>query len=173
MKSMYLTKGEKAFVLAYGAVIAMTAGITLLIMSGVDGANAIPTDPSFYTFWIIFAGALSGGVSLYAARGWIGRPGGLGLARAVVGSISVAIVASLIAGTMIAPIDCTFYALVILITEFIAKPWLALAWFVVLIGAHYLMMIIAEERALGIGRGGDHRATAQLSKLSQAQLYHR
>jgi hypothetical protein len=170
---MYLTKGEKAFVLAYGAVIAMTAGITLLIMSGVEGANAIPTDPSFYTFWIIFAGALSGGASLYAAHGWMGQPGGFGLARAMVGSLAVAFVAALIAGTMILPIYGTFYAPVMLITEFIDKPWLALAWFVVLMGAHYMMTIILEERALGYGRGADHRATSQLSKLSQAQLYHR
>lgn len=173
LKRMYLTKGEKAFILAYAAVIAMTAGVTILVMSGVSGANAVPDEPSFYVFWTIFSGALSGGVALFAARGWMGRHGALGLTRAIVGSIAVAFIAAVIAGTMILPLYGTFYAPVLLMTELIEKPWLAVVWFTVLIGAHYLMMMIAEERALGYGRDARNHPSAHLSALSRAQLYHR
>ena len=173
MKAMYITRGEKYFVLAYAAVIAMTAGITMLIMSGVEGASAIPAEPSFYAFWVIFSGALSGGVALFAARGWMGKPGTFGFARALVGSVAVAVVAAISAGTLIQPFDGTFYAPMMLLTEFIDKPWLAVAWFAVLLGAHYMMTLIVEERALGQGRAAQHRATSQLSDLSRAQLYHR
>ena len=174
LKALYLTRGEKSFVLAYAAVIATTAGMSVLIMSGVDGPAAIGSEPSLYVFWVIFAGALGGGVALFAARGWMGNLGVLGFARALVGAIAVAFLASLIAGTMIYPLYGTFYAPVILLTEMIAKPWLAAAWFTILMGAHYMMIAITEERAFGYGRAASHRpATSRLSTLSRAQLYHR
>lgn len=173
VKSIYLTKGEKAFVQAYGVIIAMTTGMTMLVMSGVDGPNAIPAEPSFYAFWTIFSGALSGGVALFAARGWMGRVGKLGLFRAIVGSGAIALIAAVLAGALIVPLTGAFYAPVLMITEFIEKPWLAAIWFAVSIGAHFLMSVIVEERALGYGRGTTQRATSQLSALSQAQLYRR
>ena len=173
VKSIYLTKGEKAFALACAGVIAMTAGITMLIMSGVEGQSAIQAESSWYALWIVFAGALGGGVALFATRGWLGQSGALGLARAVVGSIALGFIAAIVAGTLILPLFGTFYAPFMLVTEFIDKPWLAVAWFVVLIGAHYMMNVLVEERAQGDGLGVDSRATSQLSKISQANLYQR
>lgn len=171
--AMYLTKGEKAFILAYGAVMAVTAGITILIMSGVEGRGALPTEPSFYTLWVIAAGALSGGIGLFVARGWMGRSGALGLGRALVGCVAIAFVASVVAGTLIQPLNGTFYAPVLLLTEFIDKIWLAVAWIAVVLGAHHLMTVLADERALGYGRAAKATAVSQLSSLSRAQLYHR
>lgn len=159
--------------LAYALVITMTSGITILIMSGVEGPSAIPAEPSFYAFWTIFAGALGGGVGVFAARGWMGRPGALGLARAFVGCIAVAVVAAVVAGNLILPVYGTFYAPVLLVSVLISKPWLAVVWIAALTGAHYLMIVTQQERALGYGRGTDQRATSYLSKLSQAQLYQR
>ncbi len=170
---LYLTRGEKAFVIAYAAVIAMTAGVAMFVMSGVTGDAAISANNSMYVFWIIFSGALSGGVALYAAHGWLGKNGAMGWARALVGSFAVAIIASIIAGTLISPLYGTFYAPVLLATEFVAKPWLAAAWVGILMGAHHLMTIIAEERAFGVGRSAGQSASARLSTLSRAQLYHR
>lgn len=172
-KSLYLTKGERAFVLAYAAIIAMTAGITMMVMSGLEGPGAMPQEPTLYVFWIIFAGALSGGVGLYLARGWMGKLGAMGVARAFVGSVAVALIAAVVAGTLVYPLYGTFYAPVLLITAFITKPWLAVAWFAVTIGAHYLMIVLSEERAYGTGRSANRSATERLSTLSRAQLYHR
>ena len=66
------------------------------------------------------------------AAGW-GKPGALGLARAIVGSVAVAILAAIVAGTLIVPLYGTVYGPLLIVSEFIAKPWLAVAWFGVLI----------------------------------------
>lgn len=170
---MHLTRGEKAFVSAYAVVIAISAGLSMLVMSGVEGPRGIPQQPSLYVFWIIFSGALSGGISLFIARGWIGSAGALGFARACVGAIAVAIIGAVIAGTLIVPVYGTFYGPFLLLSAFIAKPWLALAWFAALLGAHHLMVILTEEVAFGAGRTAQRRASSQLSALTQAQLYRR
>lgn len=171
LKSMYLTRGEKAFVSAYAIVIAVSAGLTILIMSGVEGQSAIPSEPSLYVFWVIFAGALSGGIGLFSARGWMGKSGNIGLARAVVGVVAVGLVSAIVAGTLILPKYGTFYAPFLLLTEFIEKPWLAAVWSATLVGAHYLMAMLTNELASGTGRAGKRRASEQLSPLSRAQLY--
>ncbi|MCK0094003.1 hypothetical protein MWU60_00350 [Yoonia sp. F2084L] len=170
---MYLTKGEKSFVIAYAAVIAVAAGITVLIVSGLEGVNAQPVGSPLFVLWTILAGGLSGAVALYTARGWMGRTGAMGFGRAIIGAIAVALIASVAAGMLIAPVFGAAYAPVLLISEFIAKPWLAIAWFVVLIGAHMLMGVLTEERAFGLGRSAKQRATERLSTLSRTQLYHR
>lgn len=169
---MQISKGEKAYTLAFAAVIAVTAGITIFVMSGIEGSQIVPVMASNYTLWIVCAGALSGFFALFAARGWLGGIGVLGWIRAIVGSTAAALIASVIAGTLIMPIDGTFYAPVVVASEFVAHPWLALAWYGVMIGAHLLMQILAEERAWGFSH--DSRpVSSQLSTLTRAQLYHR
>jgi len=170
---LHLTRGEKSYAIAYAAVIAMSAGVTLVVASGVDGANILGLDPTLFTFWTVFAGGLAGGLSLRAARGWMGKPGALGLSRAIVGSVAVAILAAIVAGTLIVPLYGTVYGPLLIVSEFIAKPWLAVAWFGVLIGGHYLMAVLEEEFAFGVSRSANRRASEQLSSLSRAQLYRR
>jgi len=168
--SLTFTRGERSFVVAYAAVMAMTAGIAMLIMGNVEEGAA--TVSSAQLLWIIAAGAAAGGVSLFAARGWMGQPRVLGFARAFVGCLVIAFLASLIAGTLIRPLYGTFYAPVLVVDAFISMPWLAALWFGILMGAHYLLAQLNEERALGIGRS-PRRATAELSRLSQTNLYSR
>jgi hypothetical protein len=170
---LHLTRGEKAYVIAYAAVIAMSAGMTLLIATGISGINILGLNPTLFNFWIVFAGGLGGGMALRAARGWMGKPGALGFSRAIVGSVVVAILAAIVAGTLILPLYGTVYGPLLLVSEFIAKPWLAMAWFGVLFGGHYLMAILEEEFAFGVSRSANRRATEQLSSLSRAQLYRR
>lgn len=171
-QTLYLTRGERSFVIAYAAVIAMSAGIAVMIMSEVEGGVAMAAG-GLQAYWIIFSGALAGGVAMFAARGWLGNPKALGLARAVIGCLVVAFLASVVAGTMIRPLYGTFYAPVLLVDALLSKPWLAGAWFGVLMGAHYLMYQFREEQSLGLGRGAPRRASAELSQLSQANLYRR
>lgn len=172
-EKFHLTRGEKAYVVAYAAVIAMSAGVTLLIASGLEGINVLELEPTLFTLWTVFAGGLGGGMALRAAKGWMGKPGALGLTRAIVGSIAVAILAAIVAGTLIVPLYGTVYGPLLIVSEFIAKPWLAVVWFAVLIGGHYLMAILEEEFAFGVSRYANRRATEQLSALSRAQLYRR
>ncbi len=171
MKTIHLTRGEKSLAVAFGAIVAISAGITILIMSGVEGANAIPPEPTWYDTWVIFAGALSGGLALYLARGWMGVQGAIGYARAAIGSVAVALGAAVIAGTLILPLYGTIFGPIMLVTQFIELPLLAVAWFSVALAAHAMIARWREERALGYGRGADRGAVTQLSRLSQINLY--
>ncbi len=171
--TIYLTKAERSFAMACAAIIAMAAGLAVLVMSGVEGEAAISPGSSAYVYWITFSGAASAGIALFAARGWLGQTGAMGLARAIVGSTAVALLAAIIAGTLIAPVYGTFYAPVLVATEFVARPWLVVAWYGILLGAHYMMIALHEERAFGLHRSAHRSAASQLSSLSRANLYNR
>lgn len=172
-EKLALSRGEKSSVLAYGAVMAMTAGITILIMSGVDGAGLIWADTSWFSQWIIFAGAVSGGISLALARGWMGLEGGFGMLRALVGSMAVAIMAAMIAGILIDPLLGVVYGPVLLVTEFLARPWIAFGWLIGSMTVHALLLEARRERELLAPPRTKQRAVATLSRLSQENLYRR
>jgi hypothetical protein len=124
--------------------------------------------------WTVLAGVIGGALALYAARGWLGSLGVLGWMRAFVGGVAASLIASVIAGTLISPIYGTFYAPVLLATQFIAFPLLAVGWFAAIFGAHYLMTILQKERFVGFGEEEAARdLTAPLSVLSRVNLYHR
>lgn len=169
----YMTRGERAYGLGYVVVILLTAIVTIAMMAGLEAPYTLELAPTTFVYWVGISGAISGGVALYFARGWMGNTGMLGIARAVVGSIAVAIIAAIIAGTLTVPFAGTIYAPLVLVSAFLAKPWLAAIWFAGMFGAHYLMLYLEEERAFGVGRSAGRRATEQLSALSRANLYHR
>jgi hypothetical protein len=172
-KSFALSRGEKASVLAYAAVIAMAAGMTILIMSGVQGDHLIWGGKSWFSAWVIVAGALSGGIGLALAQGWMGLEGTLGTLRAIVGSVAVAVMAAMIAGLLIDPLLGIVYGPILLMTELMEKPWLAIAWLFVAMAAHSLMILAARDYdASQISRRSD-RAVSQLSQLSQQNLFKR
>lgn len=172
-EKMYLTKGEKSYLFGCVSVVLLTAIMTLVIMAGLDAPYTLRIELSSFVYWVAIAGAMSGGVALYLSRGWMGGAGGLGFVRAIVGSVAVAAIASIIAGTLTVPFEGTIYGPLIVLSTFIAKPLLAAVWFAGMLAAHYLMTILEEERAFGLGRDAHRSATSQLSALSRAQLYHR
>ncbi|WP_296425185.1 hypothetical protein [Yoonia sp.] len=157
--------------MAYAFVVAMSAGITILVMSGLDGANAIPPEPTLYDNWAVIAGGVSAGIALYLARSWMGQQGVIGVLRALVGTAIITVAAAMIAGTLISPLQGTIFAPFLLAVTFAAKPWLAVAWVAVTMCAHFLLVMRTNERSWGAGRGGAQRAVSQLSSLSQANLY--
>lgn len=171
VKYLSLSRPEKATVAAYAAVVAMTAGMTILIMSGVDGDNLLWGDKGWFSYWVIFAGALSGAIGLSLARGWMGAEGVLGSLRAIVGGVAVGFMSAMIAGLLIDPLLGVVHGPVLVLTEFMNKPWLAVAWLIGMAGAHILMVLAAREREDNFIRSGSGRAVGQLSRLSQENLY--
>ncbi len=166
-KTLHLSRGQKAVAIAYGGVMAVSSGITLMLMSAMEGAYAIPPEPTLYDNWVIVAGGIASGVALYMSRAWMGRRGALGFARAIVAAIIVTFVTAIIAGTLVSPFYGTLVGPFVLVSEFMAKPLLAVAWFVVLFGAHFLIAILrAEEEWTRTSKAVSH-----LSSLSQANLY--
>lgn len=173
--SFRLSRGEKAYALAYSIVMSVSAGLTVFVMAGVEGDAALPVEASFYSVWTVIAGVIGGAFALYAARGWLGLPGVFGWIRAAVGGMAAALIASVIAGTLIMPLYGTFYAPVMLATEFMQLPILAAGWFAAIFGAHYLMTALKEERSWEYVEEEvtTTQLTSQLSPLSRVNLYHR
>jgi len=171
--SIQLSKGEKAYVVAYAIVIAVAAGLTVFVMAGVEGDAALPNQASFFSIWAVISGIIGGALALYAARGWLGMSGSLGLARAVVGSTAAALIAAVIAGSLIMPIYGTFYAPVLLATEFVSSPLIAVGWYAAMLRAHYLMTVLTKERqwVRPEQEAVSRTLAASLSSLSRAQLY--
>jgi hypothetical protein len=164
-------KASRSPVGAYLAVVLVSIFITMIVMAGVEGEAAIPSEPSRYAAWTVFSGAFGGAVALYAGRGWLGLPGALGFTRAVVGSFAVALIGASIAGALILPIYGAFYAPIMMMTEFVERPVIAALWLAVLLAAHYMLMprselTAAQKRAAGL-------SDSELSPLTQAQFYSR
>jgi len=172
-EKFYLTKGEKSYLLGYAVIVIAAAVLAVVIMAGLQAPYTLALEASSFLYWVAIAGAISGGVSLYFANGWMGNAGMLGIARAIVGSVAITVMASVLAGTLTVPFDGTLYGPLVVLSAFIATPWIAAIWFAATFGAHYLMSTLEEERAFGIGREAHRSATSQLSTLSRAQLYHR
>ena len=174
LKSTFrLTRGEKAYVVAYAIVIAVAAGLTVYVLAGLDQGAAQTGGAPIYSIWTVIAGVIGGALSLYAARGWLGMTGAMGWARAVVGSTAAALIAAIIAGSLIMPVYGTFYAPVMLATEFAANPLLALGWYAAMLGAHSLMTVLTVERRVqDRTQEMSGPMTSPLSALSRAQLYH-
>ncbi|MEO1641501.1 MAG: hypothetical protein AAFU41_19900, partial [Pseudomonadota bacterium] len=168
-QALYVTRGEKYLIAAYAAVIAMTTGLAVLVLTRAD-QGVVFADGSMFGYWVLIAGALSGAVALYTARGWMGQSGALGVARALVGIVAIALLGSLIAGTLIQPLYGTFYAPVLLVDAFVDMPLLAGVCFAVLMGAHYCIGQYIQEKELGMGRA-PRRASEELSRISQTNLY--
>ncbi|EBA12822.1 hypothetical protein [Roseobacter sp. CCS2] len=172
-KKFYLTRGEKAYLLGYLVVILVAPIVALVVMAGLAAPYTLVIEPTNFVYWVAISGAISAGVGLYLARGWMGNLGMMGIARAMVGIVIATLIAAVVAGSLTVPFEGTLYAPLMMLSAFIAKPWLAAIWLAATFGAHYLMSIVEEERAFGIGREAHRSATSQLSTLSRAQLYHR
>lgn len=172
-EKFYPTRGEKAYLLGCFVVVFLSAIIALAVMAGLETPYALAAQPTNFVYWVAISGAISGGVALYLARGWMGGAAMLGFTRAIVGSVAIAAIGAVIAGTLTVPFEGTIYGPIMLLSAFIAKPWLAAIWFAGILGAHYLMSILAEERAYALDREVDRSVASQLSSLSRAQLYGR
>ena len=154
--------------MAYAGVMAVAGGVTIMIISGLEGTTAIPPESALYDSWATVAGAFSGAISLFLMRKWMGRPGYIGFARALLGAVMVAFLAAFIAGSVIAPLDGTVMGPALLLTVFVRSPWLLIAWMTVGLAAHFLLVVWTNERSLS-----NQRAVMQLSRLSQFNFYGR
>jgi hypothetical protein len=157
----------------YAAIIVMSVIITIFVMAGVEGQAAIPAEPSLYAIWTVAAGAIGGASALYAARGWLGLSGAIGYARALVGSLAAALIGAVIAGVLIMPVYGGIYGPVLLITAVVANPAIAVVWIAVYFCAHYVLLQRSNALDMEYKASETRFASAGLSSLTQAQLYHR
>ncbi|HEV8035875.1 hypothetical protein [Yoonia sp.] len=172
-EKFYLTRDRRPYALGCAAIVVLTSLVTVLIMIGLDTPYTLQVTASSFTYWVICAGALGGAIALYLSRGWMGALGALGFARAVVGSLAIAVIASIVAGTLIEPAGGTVYAPLLMVSTFLARPWIAAIWFAGVLGAHYLMSSVQDDEEYADTRPTGRLATEELSALSRANLYRR
>lgn len=168
-----LSKGQKAGFGAYLSVILVSVVMTIVVMSGVEGQAAIPAEPSLYTLWTVAAGAIGGGIAFFLARGWLGQRGAMGFARAVVGAVALSLIAAVITGALIFHVYGAFYGPVLFTTTLITHPVAAFVWIATLSGAHYMMTQRVAEEEEREHETAARYISAELSSLTQAQLYGR
>lgn len=159
----------KSLVIAYGVTMAVAAGLTFMITNVLLQAGTVNSAASMYNVWVIAAGGLSAGLALHLGRAWFGGRGVMGFARLVLGMVMVTIVTAVISGTLIAPLFGGLAAPIVLLTIFVANPWLAVSWFGLLLGVHVLIGMWRD----GVGVAHQAGISSQLSATSQAILYRR
>lgn len=172
-EKVYLTRERRPCAFGCVSIVALTALVTVLVMMGLEAPYTLQLTASNAMYWVVCAGALSGAIALYLARGWMGAIGALGFARAIVGSLAIAVIASIVAGTLIEPAGGTFYAPILMVSAFIAQPWIAAIWFAGVLGAHYLMASVQDDLDYGYSGRTGRLATDELSSLSRVNLYRR
>ncbi|MEL7181595.1 MAG: hypothetical protein AAFN63_17495, partial [Pseudomonadota bacterium] len=155
------------------AIILTAPIVALVVMAGLAAPYTLAIEANNFVYWVAISGAISAGVGLYLVRGWMGHVGMIGVARAIFGSVLLTLIASVIGGTLTVPFEGALYGPLMVVSAFIAKPWLGAIWFASTFGAHYLMSAVEEERDFGIGREAHRSATSQLSSLSRTNLYRR
>ncbi|MBE0414046.1 hypothetical protein [Yoonia sp.] len=166
-KFTHLSRGDRALAMAYAVVMAVSAGLTVMILS-VTAKPAASAASGTADSWAVLAGALSAGAAFYVLRGWFGRLGATGLLNAVAGSALVALSAASIAGLLVAPVVGLVMGPFVLVAAFWTYPVLGVAWLMVGTAAH-LLISVRTRQSLRY----DNRAVSQLSQLSQVSLYGR
>ena len=154
--------------------MAVAAGITITVMSRVEGVYAIPPGPTWVDGWVIGAGALAGGVALIVSRRWLGGDGAVGIARALTAIIVAPFFSAVLTGALIAPGYGMLAAPVLLLTNFIAMPALAIVWCGVMIAAHFSFCKLQQESDnFFTDNVQNASAVSQLSSFSRANFYGR
>lgn len=166
------SRGQKALALAVGCVMAVSAGICLMIVAAMTDGGVLLSSSYVYELIVIVSGGLAAGIALYLVRNWMGGQGALGYARSVVAAIMVLGVMGLVAGTLVSPINGTMAGPLVVVSEFMARPLLAMGWFVVIVGSHSLMVGWRSEQA-DADRRASGSAISQLSSLTRQNLYSR
>ncbi|SFR43225.1 hypothetical protein SAMN04488005_1878 [Yoonia tamlensis] len=164
------SRSAKALATAYAAIGATSAGMTYLLTSHGGNVDVLARSLFGTDAGLVMVGGLSGIIALHISRRWLGLSGWVGGARAIFGGCVMALVAAMIAGTLIAPLSGTFFAPIMVIAAFGMKPWLAVAWGLVVLMVHVLLVRRANDMRR-MTQLADIAAVSQLSALSQAQFY--
>jgi hypothetical protein len=165
-----LTQNRLIKLMGHVLFAAATAGLAavMLHMPTLWAAGAVPE--GHYALWVIAASVIAGPLALRLTQGWIGYPGSLGWARAVVGVIVALIAAAAIAGTLVYPAVGSIHAPLMVLTALLTHPWVMLIWFLPTFAAHAAIAHVTQS-ALARQRAEEEQAMSQLSPLSQTIFY--
>lgn len=139
-----MTAGERGLIEAYFAMIVVSALSAVLVVAHLDGGTLVAPWP--YLAWVVACGGLGGLAAMRMVRDRIGLPG----PRGIVGSISAAVVATvvigIVAGSLMLPIYGTMFGPFSLVVTLLASPGLAVAWIGCFVLVHLRVRLWHIER---------------------------
>lgn len=145
-KSYAPTRGEQGRLAAFAIVGIFGAVIGFLVAMHLSQGSVLVDGFAAYDVWMIFAGALGSMAGLYLAGQKFGQPGLKGMLMAIIASIWVSFMGSLVGGSLMLPLYGTMFGPFTLAMTLAAKPLFAVLWFANLFGAHLLLTYWQRER---------------------------
>ena len=142
-----LTLGERRFVVALFGTCILGAVFAWVAVSRLSDSGPTSQYEIAFSYWSGVAGFVGAAAGFWSSYGrWFGHAGAGGWANAVIGSLAISGIGSVVAGSLILPIYGTMFGPLQLITTMIDKPLLALSWLGMLICAHGLLVSWRSER---------------------------
>lgn len=143
---VFETRGEKNRAGAFAIVGVFGAAIGFLVALHLSQGQLWSRGLAPYDIWMMVAGALGSMAGLYIAGSWFGHAGWRGLMKAVVASLWVSFVGSLIGGSLMLPLYGTMFGPFTLAITLSTRPLFAILWFANLFGAHLMLTYWQRER---------------------------
>jgi hypothetical protein len=142
-----LSTGKRSFISAIIGTSILGALLTCVAVMGLTETSSHGAPSRGYIYWSIFAGSIGGaGGFLACYERWLGHAGASGWLTALIGTLVVSGVSSVIAGTLILPIYGTMFGPLQMIITMIKSPLLGVTWLLMLLCAHGLLSQWRTER---------------------------
>lgn len=145
-QEIFQSRGERSRAVAYATVGFFGAGIGFLVAMHLSQGAVLYQGFAAYDVWMVFAGAVGSMVGLYMAGQRFGHPGWRGMLNALVASVWVSFVSSLVGGTLMLPLYGTMFGPFTLAITLANQPLFAVLWFANLFGAHLMLTYWQRER---------------------------
>lgn len=144
--SFFQSRGERSRAIAFVIVGVFGAGIGFLVALRLGQGAILFEGMRGYDIWMMVAGAIGSMAALALAGQQFGRPGANGFLRALVASVWVSFLGSLIGGTLMLPFYGTMFGPFTLAVTLVGSPLFGVMWFLNLIGAHLMLSHWRRER---------------------------
>jgi hypothetical protein len=142
-----LSTGVRSFISAIVGTSILGALLTCVAMMGLYEKSPHIAPSLWYTYWPVFAGSIGGAGGFLACYDrWFGHAGASGWLTALIGTLVVSGVSSVIAGTLILPFYGTMFGPLQMIMTMIESPLLGISWLLMLLCAHGLLSQWRLER---------------------------
>ncbi len=141
-----MSRGERSRLFAYVVVALCGAIVGYAVVLRLSLGFSVINGLSGYDIWMIVTAAIGSMAGLYLAGDRFGQPGWAGLRRAMLATIWVSFVGSVIGGSLMLPFYGTMFGPFTLLVTLASSPLLALLWVLNLMGAHSLLNHWRRER---------------------------
>lgn len=117
-----------------------------MIARGLNQDVIISVQKVGYGNWLIASGAIGGLLAVIISREWFGRPGFMGVMRAMAGTAYATVLVGLIAGTLALPFYGTMFGPFALVITLAGGTKLLAVWLLMFAAVHALFRVWQAER---------------------------